>query len=84
MPAVSPKQQRLMAQAYALKTGKKKKSDIKPEYREEISKLAKSMTKKQLRDFAKTKHSEMREKLILNFESFSESYNELHHLNTIN
>ena len=28
MPAVSPEQQRLMAQAYALKTGKKKKKDF--------------------------------------------------------
>ena len=81
MPAVSPKQQRLMAQAYALKTGKKKKSDIKPEYREEISKVAKSMTKKQLRDFAKTKHSDMKENLILNFDSFNEAHKEINHKN---
>lgn len=80
MPAVSPKQQRLMAQAYALKTGKKKKSDINPEYREEISKVAKSMTKKQLRDFAKTKHSDMKEG-ILNFYSFNEGHKEINHKN---
>lgn len=81
MPAVSPKQQRLMAQAYALKTGKKKKSDINPEYREEISKVAKSMTKKQLRDFAKTKHTDMKENLILKFDSFNEGHQEINHKN---
>ena len=69
MPAVSPEQQRLMAQAYALKTGKKKRKDLNPEYAEQISKLAKSMTAKQLRDFAKTKHSSMKEG-ILNFDSY--------------
>ena len=78
MPAVSPEQQRLMAQAYALKTGKKKKKDLKPEYAEQISKLAKSMTAKQLRDFAKTKHSSMKEN-ILNFDSFNEGHKEINH-----
>ena len=78
MPAVSPEQQRLMAQAYALKTGKKKKKDLNPEYAEQISKLAKSMTAKQLRDFAKTKHSSMKEN-ILNFDSFNEGHKEINH-----
>ena len=78
MPAVSPEQQRLMAQAYALKTGKKKKKDLNPEYAEQISKLAKSMTAKQLRDFAKTKHSSMKEG-ILNFDSFNEGHKEINH-----
>ena len=80
MPAVSPEQQRLMAQAYALKTGKKKKKDLNPEYAEQISKLAKSMTVKQLRDFAKTKHSSMKEG-ILNFDSFNEGHKEINHKN---
>jgi len=80
MPAVSPEQQRLMAQAYALKTGKKKKKDLNPEYAEQISKLAKSMTAKQLRDFAKTKHSSMKEG-ILNFDSFNEGHKEINHKN---
>jgi len=80
MPAVSPEQQRLMAQAYALKTGKKKKKDLNPEYDEQISKLAKSMTVKQLRDFAKTKHSSMKEG-ILNFDSFNEGHKEINHKN---
>ena len=78
MPAVSPEQQRLMAQAYALKTGKKKKKDLNPEYAEQISKLSKSMTAKQLRDFAKTKHSSMKEG-ILNFDSFNEGHKEINH-----
>ena len=80
MPAVSPEQQRLMAQAYALKTGKKKKKDLNPEYAEQISKLAKSMTAKQLRDFAKTTHSSMKEG-ILNFDSFNEGHKEINHKN---
>ncbi len=80
MPAVSPEQQRLMAQAYALKTGKKKKKDLNLEYAEQISKLAKSMTVKQLRDFAKTKHSSMKEG-ILNFDSFNEGHKEINHKN---
>ena len=78
MPAVSPEQQRLMAQAYALKTGKKNKKDLNPEYAEQISKLAKSMTANQLRDFAKTKHSSMKEG-ILNFDSFNEGHKEINH-----
>lgn len=71
MPAVTPEQQRLMGQAYAIKTGKMKPSDLNPEYRDQIVKLADSMSKKQLEDFAKTKHSEMKEsKTIPMYEEF--------------
>jgi hypothetical protein len=56
MPAVSQSQQRLMGQAYALKMGDLKASDINPEYRKQIQDLADSMSKKDLEDFAKTKH----------------------------
>lgn len=74
MPSVSKTQQRLMGQAYALKTGKKKKKDLDPKYADEISDLAKSMTKKQLKDFAGTKHDKLPEKVeerrIMTFESF--------------
>lgn len=61
MPTVTPEQQRLFGQAYAIKTGKLKPEDLNPEYRDEIVKLADSMTAKQLKDFAETKHSEMKE-----------------------
>lgn len=72
MPASSPEQQRLMAQAYALKTGKKKKSELNPKYADEIEKLSKSMTKKQLKDFASTKHKDIKEeRVIKNFQSFN-------------
>lgn len=64
MPATTPAQQRLMAQAFELKKGNLKLSDIKAEYRSKIKDLADKMTLKQLEDFAKTKHSEMKESEI--------------------
>jgi len=76
MPARSKTQQRLMGQAYAYKTGELKSKDMDPEYADEIKKLAKSMTEKQLRDFAKTKHKNLPEKVeekIKRFDSFNES-----------
>lgn len=71
MPASTPAQQRLMGQAYAVKTGKLDPKDLDPKYRDQIVDLADSMSKKDLEDFAKTKHSEMKEsKLIPEFEEF--------------
>lgn len=62
MPAASKSQQRLMGQAYAVRKfldgdrdGLDPK-DVDPKYREEIVRLAKDMKKKDLEDFAKTKH----------------------------
>lgn len=71
MPAVSISQQRLMAQAYEVrkfldskgKEGMNPKS-INSEYREEIVNLAKSMKKKDLEDFAKTKHKNLPNRII--------------------
>ena len=60
MPAVSPEQQRLMGQAYAVKTGKLDPKDLDPKYRDQIVDLADSMSEKDLKDFAETKHSEMK------------------------
>lgn len=56
MPAVSTAQQALMGQAYAIKTGELKPSDLDPKYRKRILALADSMTKKELDAFASTKH----------------------------
>jgi hypothetical protein len=78
MPSVSKSQQRLMGQAYAYKTGDIKLKDLDPKYADEIKDLAKSMTKKQLRDFAKTSHKGLpetkskkkNESRIMNFDSF--------------
>jgi hypothetical protein len=78
MPARSKIQQRLMGLAYAYKTGEVKAKDLNPEYADEIKKLAKSMTEKQLKDFAKTKHKNLPEKVeerIKRFDSFVESLN---------
>jgi len=44
-----------MSQAYGIKTGELKPSDLDPKYKSEILALAKKMTKKQLDDFASTK-----------------------------
>ena len=74
MPSKSKKQQRLMGQAYAYKTGKIKSKDLNPKYADQIKKLADSMTKKDLRDFASTKHEGLpqskNEKRIMDFNSF--------------
>lgn len=73
MPSKSKTQQRLMGQAYAYKTGDLKSKDMDARYADEIKKIAKSMTKKQLRDFAKTKHKGLPEKIeerIMKFDSF--------------
>ena len=40
MPSKSKKQQRLMGQAYAYKTGKIKSKDLNPKYADQIKKLA--------------------------------------------
>lgn len=74
--SVSKSQQRLMGQAYAYKTGELKAKDLNPDYADEIKDLAKSMTKKQLEDFAKTKHKGLPQKVkegIMSFQSFNES-----------
>ena len=71
MPSKSPEQQRLFGQAYAVKTGKLDPKNLDPDYKDQIVKLADSMSKKDLEDFAKTKHTEMKEsKLIPEFEEF--------------
>lgn len=54
MPSQSRSQRRLMGMAYAYKKGEKKLTDFPPSVRDEIKKIASSMTLKQLRDFAKT------------------------------
>lgn len=68
--SVSETQQRLMGQAYAVRLfidskGKEglDPKDIKSQYRETIISLAKKMTKKQLVDFAATKHKDLPEKV---------------------
>lgn len=75
MPAKSVAQQRLMAQAYGIKKGDIDPKDIDPEYRDQIVSLADSMTLKQLKDYAKTKHKDLPAKIkeskhIMLFEEF--------------
>jgi hypothetical protein len=78
MPAQSKAQQRLMGQAYAVKTGKKDPDEVS----DKVASLAKGMTKKQLKDFASTKHKglpETKESFVPTFESFiNEDYARVH------
>ena len=69
MPAQSKAQQRLMGQAYAVKTGKKDPDEVS----DKVAQLAQGMTKKQLKDFASTKHKglpDTKESFVPTFESF--------------
>jgi|APGre2960657404_1045060.scaffolds.fasta_scaffold08001_6 hypothetical protein len=59
MPALSTAQQRLMAQAYAIKVGAIEPSDLNPKYKKVITNLADSMTKKELQKYASTKHKNL-------------------------
>ena len=73
MPARSKTQQRLMGLAYAYKTGDVKSKDLNTKYADDVKKIANSMTKKKLKDFASTKHKNLPEKLeerIMKFDSF--------------
>lgn len=53
--STSKAQQALMAQAYGVKSGAIDPNDINPKYRKEIMRLSKSMSLKQLKDYASTK-----------------------------
>lgn len=84
MPATSIAQQRLMAQAYAVKTGKMKPEDLNPKYKDQIVDLAKNMTEKDLKDYAETSHEDLPKKVkesytmnkhIPTFESFVNELN---------
>ncbi len=60
--AVSKKQHGLMGAAYSVEKGDKKISDIPNSYRKKVKDVVDSMSKKQLKDFAKTKTSKLPEK----------------------
>ena len=56
MPSISSAQQSIMGQAWAVRTGEMKPSEVAPKYRKEISAIAKGeMTDKELKKFASTK-----------------------------
>lgn len=77
MPAKSKSQQRLMGLAYAYKSGEIKAKDLNPKYADKVKDLAKSMTQKQLKDFAKTKHKKLPEKVeetLLKFGEFNKLF----------
>lgn len=59
MPAISKSQQALFGQAYAVKIGELSPSDLNPKYRDEIVKLSKSMSEKELKAYASTKRKKL-------------------------
>ena len=63
MPSTSKSQQRLMGQAYALKSGSLRAKDLDPRYAAQIKKIAKSMSLGELKKFASTKHKNLPEKV---------------------
>ena len=58
MPSKSEKQQRAMGMAYAAKTGKLDPSKLSPKLR----KMMNNMSAKQLKEFAETKHDNIKKK----------------------
>jgi hypothetical protein len=56
MPSVSSAQQAIMGQAWAVRSGEMKISEVSPKYRKEVSAIANGeMTDKELKKFASTK-----------------------------
>ena len=56
MPSVSAAQQAIMGQAWAVRSGEMKISEVAPKYRKEVSAIANGeMTDKELKKFASTK-----------------------------
>lgn len=60
MPSKSKSQQRLFGMALAVRRGEMKRSDV---YQEVLDIVDGDMTDKQIEDFAKTKHSSLKEHL---------------------
>jgi hypothetical protein len=61
--SVSKKQHGLMGAAYSVEKGEKELKDIPKSYRNKVKKVVDLMSKKQVKDFAKTKTSKLPEKV---------------------
>jgi hypothetical protein len=61
--SVSKKQHGLMGADYSVEKGEKELKDIPKSYRNKVKKVVDSMSKKQVKDFAKTKTSKLPEKV---------------------
>jgi hypothetical protein len=77
MPSTSKSQQRLFGLVYAYKSGEVKSKDLNPKYADKVKELSKSMTLKELKKYASTKHKNLPEKVsenqVLDFKTFNES-----------
>ena len=74
-----------MAQAYGIKTGSLKPSDIDLKYRKSIVDLSKKMTKQQLKDFASTKfRDDVDEAIITPKASYAPDFKPGYYLSTTN
>lgn len=78
MPSTSKSQQRLFGLAYAYKSGEVKSKDLNPKYADKVKELAKSMTLKELKKYASTKHKNLPEKVsenkVLDFKTFNDTF----------
>jgi hypothetical protein len=77
MPSKSKSQQRLMGLAYAYKNGDIKSKDLDSRYADKVKELSKSMSLKDLKHFARTKHEGLPEKVeetILRFDQFNKLF----------
>ena len=74
MPAKSVKQQKLMGMVYALKKGALKLKDLPDALADKVKSIAKSMTTKEAKMFAGTKHkglpTEVKETFDISFKDF--------------
>ena len=88
MPARSKSQQRIMAQAYGIKTGDIKPSDLDPRYKKAIMSLSKKMTEKQLKDYAETSHkglpNDVDEAIVTPKASYAPDFKPGYYLSTTN
>jgi hypothetical protein len=70
MPARSKSQQRLMGMVYAYKKGKLDTKNMSKPFLDKIKHMASTMKSKDVKDFAQTKHADIKESRIMTFENF--------------
>ncbi len=83
MPSVSKAQQSIMGQAYAIKTGSMKPSDLNPKYRSKIESIAKRMSKSEIKRFASTKRKGLPQHVSENTDLNEIDINEISGISTV-
>jgi hypothetical protein len=70
MPAKSKSQQRLMGMVYAYKKGKLNTKNMDKGLLNKIKDMSSNMKTKDVKDFAQTKHADIKESMIISFKKF--------------